>query len=212
MSAGCFGIAVVCAIGLSGPPAADACGFGMVQQSPDDELRLVRDMSVALEEGRTVRALTKLSRFYRRAGPVEEGGNLAIRNRGLRLLARTLVESGVRGYSALGGDSREGRVSYAVEQLEALSEANPDDPQILTDLGVALAATETGTAQARDILEDLAKRDLMTSAQGWAALANLRIDAAGKSRAAQRCRLMTTRGGALCGDLVRPSRPLRDAS
>jgi hypothetical protein len=76
--------------------------------------------------------------------------------------------------------------------------STPGDPQILTDLGVALAKSKTSRRRARGLLESLAERDLMTSAHGWAALATLRSAPALKAEAVRRCRLMTRRPAVVC--------------
>ena len=62
----------------------------------------------------------------------------------------------------------------AVNKLRKRLLATPKDPIARTDLGEALAATPKNHKEAKRILEELAARDLLTSAHGYAALSRLR--------------------------------------
>jgi hypothetical protein len=66
-----------------------------------------------------------------------------------------------------------------------------DDPRALTDLGEVLSRQPEHFVRAREVLEDLAGRDLITSAEGWAALAGLRSPE-GRDEALRRCEAMTS--------------------
>ena len=64
-----------------------------------------------------------------------------------------------------------------------------------TDLAEALAKVDSHKAEARGILEKLAKKDLIASPEGYAVLADLRQkagDAKGQKLALQRCAAMAT--------------------
>ncbi len=69
---------------------------------------------------------------------------------------------------------RAGNLSWAIDTLQKLSKAKPDEPSLQTDLGEALAKRPEHRAQATKLLRSLEERDLLTSAQGYAALARLR--------------------------------------
>lgn len=96
-------------------------------------------------------------------------------------------------------------VDEAIGTLRSLLKADRKNPWLRSRLGEALSHTARGASEARRILEDLAKLDLIVDAEGYAALARLRqaaTDASGAQAALARCQLMTQRP-ALCN-----SRPL----
>jgi hypothetical protein len=84
-------------------------------------------------------------------------------------------------------------VRWSVEVLERQSESKVDDMALKTDLAEAMARVPEQRQRARTILEDLAKRDLIASPEGYAALAMLRSqsgDADGQKVALKRCEAM----------------------
>ena len=87
----------------------------------------------------------------------------------------------------------EQNLEWSVQALKRQAEAKPDDMSLKSDLGEAMARVPTHHDEARAILEDLAKRDLMASPEGYAALASLRSrsgDADGQKLALKRCEAM----------------------
>jgi len=84
-------------------------------------------------------------------------------------------------------------LAWSVSVLQRQSEAKADDVALKTDLGEAMARVPELRAQARTILEELAKRDLIASPEGYAALAALRSqsgDSDGQKLAIKRCEAM----------------------
>jgi hypothetical protein len=84
-------------------------------------------------------------------------------------------------------------LAWSVSVLKRQSETKADDVALKTDLAEAMARIPEQRAQARSILEDLAKRDLIASPEGYAALALLRSqsgDADGQKLALKRCEAM----------------------
>jgi hypothetical protein len=84
-------------------------------------------------------------------------------------------------------------MAWSVEVLKRQSSAKADDVALKTDLAEAMARVPEHRAEARTILEDLAKRDLIASPEGYAALALLRSqsgDADGQKLALKRCEAM----------------------
>jgi hypothetical protein len=82
---------------------------------------------------------------------------------------------------------------WSVGVLERQSSAKADDVSLKTDLAEAMARVPERRAEARTILEDLAKRDLIASPEGYAALASLRSqsgDQDGQKLALKRCEAM----------------------
>jgi hypothetical protein len=94
----------------------------------------------------------------------------------------------------LGGTAEDQRVNleWAVGSLEKIAESKQDDPALQTELAEGLAKLGK-TESAKTTLEGLAKKDLISSPEGWAALAELRAtagDEAGKQAAMKRCSAM----------------------
>ena len=84
-------------------------------------------------------------------------------------------------------------LAWSVSVLKRQSESKADDVALKTDLAEAMARIPEQRAEARGILEDLAKRDLIASPEGYAALASLRHqsgDADGQKLALKRCEAM----------------------
>jgi hypothetical protein len=88
---------------------------------------------------------------------------------------------------------RAANMEWSIQALRRQVDKKSDDVSLKTDLAEALARVESHRAEARTILEDLAKRDLIASPQGYAALAMLRSqsgDADGQKLALKRCEAM----------------------
>jgi cytochrome P450 len=84
-------------------------------------------------------------------------------------------------------------LAWSVEVLKRQSDSKDDDVSLKTDLAEAMARLPEQRAEARSILEDLAKRDLIASPEGYAALASLRSqsgDTDGQKLALKRCEAM----------------------
>ncbi len=100
---------------------------------------------------------------------------------------------------------RQANLEWAVKTLGGIADTKKRDPASMTDLGEAMAKLDGHKAEARTILEKLAKKDLVATPEGYAALAQLRGengDANGKKLALKRCEAMsgkaavcTTRNG-----------------
>jgi predicted Zn-dependent protease len=87
---------------------------------------------------------------------------------------------------------RKANLEWAAKALREIAKVK-DDPAAKTELGEALARLDDTRAEARTLLEDLAAKDLITSPEGYKALAQLRAkagDDAGKRAALDRCRSM----------------------
>jgi predicted Zn-dependent protease len=84
-------------------------------------------------------------------------------------------------------------LAWSVAVLKRQSESKTDDVGLKTDLAEAMARIPEQHAEARTILEELAKRDLIASPEGYAALASLRSqsgDTDGQKLALKRCEAM----------------------
>ena len=84
-------------------------------------------------------------------------------------------------------------LAWSVEVLQRQATSKPEDVALKTDLAEAMARVPERRSEARAILEDLAKRELIASPEGYAALAELRSqlgDADGQKLALKRCEAM----------------------
>jgi len=84
-------------------------------------------------------------------------------------------------------------MAWSVAVLKRQSDSKADDVGLKTDLAEAMARMPEHRDQARTILEDLAKRDLIASPEGYAALASLLQkagDADAQKLALKRCEAM----------------------
>lgn len=91
------------------------------------------------------------------------------------------------------GEDRAKNIDWSIASLRALNAQKKDDPAMETDLAEALSKSSAHKKEAREILERLAKKDLVASPEGYAALARLRAesgDAAGQKVALKRCEAM----------------------
>jgi hypothetical protein len=164
-----LGVGVVALTGAIAIGDAHACGGAMIEDSGTMRLREIKRIRAAealLIAGRledAARGMTHISR-----------------DRGRRVLARVIARSDGK----LGGHD----LRWATDVLFEIAQRT-DDPRALTDLGEVLSRQPEHFVRARDVLEDLAGRDLITSAEGWAALAGLRSPI-GRDHALRRCEAM----------------------
>lgn len=89
-------------------------------------------------------------------------------------------------------DAREQNLQWAVSSLETIAETKKDDPSLQTEIAEGLAKLGK-SSDAKETLETLAKKDLISTPEGWATLAELRGsagDTAGKQAALKRCTAM----------------------
>lgn len=95
---------------------------------------------------------------------------------------------------------RQANLAWAVHTLRELTQSKKGDPAARTELAEALSHLDANRAEARQILEELASKDLITSPDGYAILAKLREgagDEAGRRAALERCKSMT-HGAGVC--------------
>lgn len=129
-----------------------------------------------------------------RAASGPEYTSNALLGRAQRIVAVAVVRtqgllSGGEAFHASTAAERRAALEWAVANLRRLSAAASDAPALETDLGEALETLPETQGEGRAVLEKLAGKDLVTSRQGWAALARLRRaagDMAGYEAARQR--------------------------
>jgi len=91
-------------------------------------------------------------------------------------------------------DERRSNIDFSIAVLRRQASQNADDSALRTELAEALALSVEHRGEAREILEELARRDLVSSPEGYRALALLRSaagDSAGTDLAMRRCEAMS---------------------
>jgi hypothetical protein len=194
-------------LGLSAvSPEAEACGGEWYPEvMVDPRIHGVAQAEKALSSGNRLAAAASVIRMMPHIKSLKsKPGSLV--GRAERVLAVALsrssgvlpiskevpleVLSGWQG--AKEGESRV-NLAWSVEVLERQSDAKQDDVGLKTDLAEAMSRVPERRSEARAILEDLAKRDLIASPEGYAALAALRSqsgDSDGQKLALKRCEAM----------------------
>lgn len=174
------------------PHEASACGSA-IRRAVDVKAMRISEAEQQLGNGLHSKAAAKAVEAFPAIKTAEVGAN-AISDRALRILALANVRTnGAPGVAAFPGSSaaqRTANLTWSIDTLRALNAKRANNPTFQTDLGEALAKVPKHQAEAAKILSELASKDLMTSAEGYAALARLRAesgDAAGREAAVKRC-------------------------
>jgi len=188
-----FALALLLGGSLFLPSAAWAC-LNAVELSRKEAVKLINDAETALAAGEPEKALALLNRKL----DSEEGYEVSSPQLDKRI-QRVWAVARLRA-----GDSAD--VDAAVNVLRDQSRENKKDPWLQVRLAEALSRTKKGPAEARKILEDLARRDLIVDPEGFATLARLRKaakDEAGAAQALQRCQAMAKKPE-VCSDTALP--------
>jgi hypothetical protein len=178
------------------PSDATACGTAVYREI-DSSAELVAQAEAALGQGKLARAAVKAVQAYP-ALKIVKPGTLPLADRALRILALASTRNdGNITAGAMKGSSAADRASnleWSIDTLRKLSEKRSNNPTWQTDLGEALAKVPAHHEEALKVLGGLADKDLLTSAEGYAALARLRAekgDAPAREAAMKRCEAMT---------------------
>src|SRR5262249_12157353 len=152
----------------------------------------------ALSEGRFAAAVVGVSKAFPNIKKMPVGsGPLA--DRGLRILALASARSdgALSVAKVIEGQTDEQKAEnllFSIETLRKLNIKRLNNPSYQTDLAEALSKVPRFKAEAFEILNGLAKKDLVASPEGYAALAKLRDnlgDKEGTALAVKRCSGMT---------------------
>jgi hypothetical protein len=193
------------------PETAHACGGAwypaMMEVEPDVDYRIqgVPRAEEALEQGKILAAAGRIIRMMphvktlspKSAKIVERAQRVlalaVVRQDGSMALGRELPDAIEGTWLGKTAADRHANLTWAVDVLRKVSTLKGDDPMSQTELAEGLARLDGKKGEARTILESLAKKDLITSPEGYAALAELRGgagDTRGQRLAMQRCRKM----------------------
>jgi hypothetical protein len=164
-------------------------------------VQLVARAEQDLSEGKQASAAVKASAAF----PVLQAAQPATADRALRVVALAVVRSdgavnpgGLRGP---GATDRATNLAWSARTLRDLNARHQNNPSYRTDLGEALAKVPSEKVEALLILGQLAEKDLLTTAEGYAALARLRAesgDKAARDAAVARCETMTKNAASVC--------------
>ena len=169
-------------------------------ERPIEHLLLAEE---ALRLGKTVRAADELDAI--RQAVAQE--NPRVKARFERITALVAIRSSgewprwVHGRAPNNSAEREETMKEALAVLRRRANEAPDDPGRMTDLGVGLFGFTDRHGEARQVLEKLAAKDLLTTAYGYHALSRLRAAGGNKQGAAaalEMCRKLDL-GGGICG-------------
>jgi len=181
---------------MAAPGAASACGTA-VYREVDSNAQLVAQAEQALSEGHHQKAAVKAIQAFP-ALRIVKVGSLPLADRALRILALASVRSDgaleLGGFKGASAADRSANLDWSIGVLRGLDAKRLHNPAYQTDLGEALAKVPAHHAEAKKQADDLAARDLLTSAEGYAALARLRAESgegAARDEAVKRCEAMT---------------------
>jgi hypothetical protein len=178
------------------PGGASACGTAVYREI-DDSAQLVAQAEQALSEGKFHKAAAKAVQAYP-ALKIVKPGQVPLADRALRILALASVRTdgglNVGGLKGKTAGEKASNLDWSVATLRGLNAKRANNPSIQTDLGEAMAKVPSLHAEARKLLGELADKDLLTSAEGYAALARLRAengDNQARDEAVKRCEAMS---------------------
>lgn len=195
------------------PKPAAACGgawFPIMEEQVDHRPMGIARAEKALDKGDAVAAAGMIIRMMPHIKTLDAKKSKLVA-RAQRVLAVAAARSG--GALAVGdqvpvsvagtwlgktGEHRNTNLDWSIQALRTVEKTKKDDPAAQTELAEALAAVPAHRTEAREILEKLAKKDLIASPQGYAALATLRSaagDEAGRKVALKRCEAMAAKAG-----------------
>jgi hypothetical protein len=188
-------IALAALLAATLAPRTDACMNEVL--ATDEAIAAVKEAEKVLDDGDPAKARKGVLKALGGASEFKEStpSSKGLTNRARRILSLAFVRLDPDGH---GPEVRKTLLDQAVATLEKLAKASPNDAAKRTDLGEALAKTKP--AEARKILEDLAKLDVVTTPYAYAALARLRAasgDTKGRDEAIARCKPMA-KVGAIC--------------
>lgn len=197
---------VPAAIALSSTTDAHACGMSIRMDPRPQKPTPVQEIAraeKALENGQNLVAAKAVLANFPRVRAATAGAN-PLETRALRVFALAVVRSNgavsekTAGVRADAEWTPTANLEWAAQSLREIDAKRPNDPTVQADLGEALSKLPRGQAEALQILQGLAQKDLMGSPHAYAALAKLRSDKgdlAGAEAAIKRCEEMSRTPG-----------------
>jgi hypothetical protein len=157
------------------PTVADACGNEVFIRI-DPNVAILKEADRLVENGNPTEAMRWALKST--VDPMKKKpGDGPLSDRALQVLARAAVRSDGAVFPGIGATptaaERSASTAWAVKTLRAFDEKAPTDPTLDTLLAEALASQPEGRAEAKRTLLSLARKDMVTSAFGYAALARV---------------------------------------
>ncbi len=176
------------ALALATDAQAQSCGMGEVDWYATERANVARADDL-LQQGEPRKAAWLLQRTWpriREAVPVAT--SVPVIAAGVRLMALAAVRADGDIRSELGWSSwtpaeRSRNVAWGVSRLRMLAAADPSSVTVKTDLGEALSRSPATREEARALLESLDRAGAIASAEGYAALALVRVEAGDRTGA-----------------------------
>jgi hypothetical protein len=174
------------------PREASACGTAVRSIIDDNSVRVSKSEQLLSDNKFGQAAAGVVAAFP--ALKIVKAGTSPLSDRALRILALASVRTNgalnVGGFKGTTAAEKTANLEWSIDTLRALNAKRLNNPTYQTDLGEALSKLPKHHAEATKILGELADKDLLTSAEGYASLARLRAasgDAAGRDLAVKRC-------------------------
>jgi hypothetical protein len=203
-------------VGVARDAHAWGCGAGEIDIYTPERV-LVANADWLLRQGKVQEAAWLIQKTWPYMSQAVPGrGSLPHIADAVRIMAQAAVRSdgNVRtgfGFASRTPTERWVTVEWGVKRLRMLAAADPESDAAKTNLGEALARFPARQDEGKAILEDLAKRNAMTSAEGYAALAFLRAeggDAGSAKVAAETCTRWASNADVQCHLSPSTVRPL----
>jgi hypothetical protein len=209
LAAGCFA-----AFGVGATDAAACGGEWAPEVEVDHRVQGIARAEKVFDAGRVDRAAASIIRMMPHVGTLKpERSKLVERAQRILAVAIARGEGGVAvanevpdyaqgSWIGRTHEQRQANLTWSVQALRKAAKLTHDDPAVQTDLAEALSKVDGNRAEARQLLEDLAKKDLVATPEGYAVLAKLRSeagDAKGQKVALDRCAKMA-KSSSVCGE------------
>lgn len=157
------------------PTVADACGNEVFVRI-DPNVAILKEADRLVDNGNPGEAMRWALKST--VDPMKKKpGDGPLSDRALQVIARAAVRSDGAVFPGIGATptdaERTASRAWAVKTLRAFDERAPTDPHLDTLLAEALASQPEGRAEAKRTLLSLSKRDMITNAFGYAALAKV---------------------------------------
>ena len=167
-------LVVPCGIAAA-PAVAAACGES-ISFEVDPKVMLLSQAETSLGAGKARAAAVSVLNAFPKLRTATGGDPMLARAQRIAALAVVRTEGLLavgEAFQASTAEQRRANLEWATATLRRLNEEKKNTPALQTELGEALSKLPETQGEALALLDKLAKKDLITSAHGWATLAKL---------------------------------------